>query len=94
MSGPSEARKRLKRKRGRQYRSLERDLSIMLDLLNELLTKACKENIPAPVVHGVLLFAVKASEEELAKLGAAREPAQAIIDMVVKMLNGPSEAAA
>jgi len=86
--------KRFKRKKGRQPRSFDEALAAMLNLINELLAKVCKENIPGPIVHGVLLFTVKASEEELAKLGAAREPAQAIIDMVVKTLSEPSEVAA
>jgi len=82
------------KKKGKQYRSFDEDLAVMIDLVNELLTKARKEDIPAPIIHGVLLFVVKASEEELAKLGAAREPAQVLIDTVVKMLSGPSEVAA
>jgi len=94
MPKPSWVEKRFKRKKGRQYRSFDRDLTVMINLINELLTKARKLDIPAPIIHGVLLFTVRASEEELAKLGAAKEPAQAIIDMVIKALSEPSEVAA
>jgi len=84
----------LKRKKEKRYRPFDRDLLTMLNLVNELLTKARKEGIPGPIVHGVLLFMIKVNEEELAKLGTAREPAQAVIERVVKTLSEPFESAA